>query len=70
MGRLSSIPCATDYPKSWQGWPAYRCLDPPPDRFWEGDNLREYRTYLVEAILKAWKDLAPIVDEAVGRRSS
>ncbi|MCY4399796.1 MAG: hypothetical protein OXE96_10710 [Gemmatimonadetes bacterium] len=59
-----------DYPHASQEWPAYRYLDPPADRFWEGDNLREYRTYLVEAILKAWKDLAPIVDEAIGQRSS
>ena len=58
------------YPHSSQGWPAYRNLDPPVDRFWEGSNLKEYRNYLVETILKAWKDLAPIVDEAVGHRSS
>ncbi len=58
------------YPHSSQGWPAYRNLDPPADKFWEGDNLEEYRRYLVETILRAWKDLAPIVDNAVGHRSS
>lgn len=56
------------YPRSTKWWPAIRNLDPPEDRFWEGDNLREYRKYIVETILTAWKDLAPLVDEAVGRR--
>ena len=47
-------------------WPAFRDVDPPVGRFWEGDNLGEYRDRLVETILTAWKDLAPLVDEAVG----
>ncbi len=58
-----------DYPHSWKGWPAYRSLDPPVGRFWEGDNLTKYRTDVVEAILKAWEDLAPIVDKAVDHGS-
>ncbi|MYB06592.1 MAG: hypothetical protein F4Y24_09595 [Gemmatimonadetes bacterium] len=58
-----------DYPLSSPGWPAWRHLDPPADGFWEGDNLKEYRNYLVETILKAWRDLAPLVDKAVGHRS-
>ena len=49
-------------------WPAYTNVDPPVGRFWEGDNLKEYRDCLVETVLKAWKDLAPLVDEAVGHR--
>ncbi|MDE2715544.1 MAG: hypothetical protein OXI33_00820 [Chloroflexota bacterium] len=59
-----------DYPLTSPRWPAWRHLDPPADRFWEGDNLKEYRNYLVGTILKAWKDLAPLVDKAVGHRSS
>ena len=53
------------FPHSSRWWPAYRSLDPPEDRFWEGDNLQEYRDYIVETILTAWKDLAPLVDKAV-----
>lgn len=58
------------FPKQAQWWPAYRHLDPPGDGFWEDDNLKEYRNHLVETILQAWKELAPLVDEAVGHRSS
>ena len=58
------------YPESSNWWPAYRNLDPPKGRFWEDDNLQEYRTYIVETILTTWKDLAPLVDEAVGHPPS
>lgn len=58
------------YPQSSRWWPAYRYLDPPKDRFWEGDNLKEYRNYIVETILTIWKDLAPLVDKAVGHPPS
>ena len=54
------------FPRSSTWWPAYRNVDPPVGRFWEGDNLGEYRNDLVETILTAWKNLAPLVDEAVG----
>ena len=58
------------FPLQTQWWPAYKGVEPPGDRFWEGDNLQEYRNHLVETILEAWKELAPLVDEAVGHRSS
>ena len=58
------------FPRSSSLWPAFRNVDPPRDRFWEGDNLKEYRAYLVKTILDAWNDLAPLVDEAVGNPSS
>ena len=58
------------FPRSSLWWPAYRNLDPPKGRFWEGDNLKGYRDYLVETILTAWKDLAPLVDDAVGHPPS
>lgn len=50
-------------------WPAFRNVEPPVGRFWEGDNLKEYRARLVETVFEAWDELAPLVDEAVGRRS-
>ena len=55
-----------NYPLSKNWWPAYTIVDPPGDKFWEGDNLKKYRDYLVDTVLKAWKDLAPLVDKAVG----
>ena len=58
------------YPRSTPWWPALRNLDPPKGRFWEDDNLKEYRKYIVETILTTWKDLAPLVDKAVGHPPS
>ncbi len=58
------------YPHQNSWWPAYKNVEPPVDNFWEGDNLKEYRNHLVATIVNAWKDLAPLVDEAVGHRSS
>lgn len=54
------------FPRSSTLWPAYKHVDPPKNRFWEDDNLMEYRDYLVKTILDAWNDLASLVDEAVG----
>ena len=48
---------------SW--WPAYRNVDPPVGKFWEGDNLTGYGDRLVETLVVAWKELAPLVDEAL-----
>ena len=58
------------FPHQYLPWVAFKNLDPPVGRFWEGDNLKEYRRYVVETILEAWNDLAPLVDKAVGHRSS
>ena len=58
------------FPHQSQWWPAFKNVEPPVGRFWEGDNLKEYRDHLVETIFEAWDELAPLVDEAVGRRSS
>ena len=58
------------FPRQYLPWVAFKNLDPPVGRFWEGDNLKEYRRYVVETILEAWKDLAPLVDRAVGHGSS
>lgn len=51
-------------------WPAYANVDPPVGRFWEGDNLKKYRERLVGTVLQAWRDLAPLVDEAVSHPHS
>ena len=59
-GRCPSYP----FRNAW--WPAFRKVDPPVDRIWEGDKLKHYRDDLVETILTAWRDLAWLVDEAVG----
>ena len=48
-------------------WPAYVTVDPPTGRFWEGDNLQQYRDRLVETLIDAWEALAPLVDESIGR---
>ena len=56
-----------NHPDQNAWWPAFAKVGPPAGRFWEGDNLQEYRDCLVETIVTAWKDLAPLVDEAVGR---
>lgn len=58
------------YPRNTSWWPAYTRVGPPDGRFWEGEGLREYRDRLVETILQAWKDLAPLVDEAVAHSRS
>ena len=58
------------YPHSRAWWPAYSYVDPPGGKFWEDDNLKEYREDLVKTILKAWNELAPLVDKAVGHQHS
>ena len=59
------------YPNRYSvSYPAYKGVEPPSGRFWEDDNLKKYGEHLVETILKAWEDLAPLVDKAVGHQSS
>ena len=58
------------FPRQNAWWPACASVRPPDGRVWEGDNLKEYRAYLAQTILKAWKNLAPLVDEAVGHPRS
>ena len=58
-------PNAKDYQRSDSYYPMYRYLDPPSGNFWEGDNLEKYGNSVIEALLQAWSDLAPLVDEAV-----
>ena len=58
------------YPHQNSWWPACKNVEPPAGKFWEGDNLKKYRNHLVATIVKAWRDLAPLVDQAVGHQSS
>ena len=58
-----------DYPKRSELYPAYKDVK-PPDRFWEDDEFKKFRGDLVETILTTWKDLAPLVDEAIGHGAS
>ncbi len=51
-------------PNPW--WPVRVMVEGPSGRFWEGDGLKKYRHRVVDTILSAWDDLAPLVDEAVG----
>lgn len=47
------------------GYPAYKGIGPPSGNSWEGDNLEKYGNSVIEALLQAWSNLAPLVDEAV-----
>ena len=58
------------FPRRSVWWPAYANVDPPVGRFWEGDGLGAYRDRLMETLLDAWKNLAPLVDEGVGHPRS
>lgn len=49
-------------------WPAIKVVESPVGRFWEGDNLKEYRECLVKTILESSKDLT--LTGGGGRRSS
>ena len=51
-------------PSSW--WAIWASIEGPSGRFWEGDGLEKYRHRLVDTVLSAWNDLAPLVDKAVG----
>lgn len=56
-----------DYPDGGiedQWWPMRRKVDPPVGNFWEGNGLEEYGNYVVQTVLNAWRDLAPLVDES------
>ena len=56
-----------DFPKKGESWPAYTySKQAPKDRFWEEDNLGEYRKELVKRMLTAWENLAPLVDRVIG----
>ena len=59
-----TCPDYTGRPSSW--WPVWAEIEGPSGRFWEGDGLEKYRHRLVDTVLSAWNDLAPLVDKAVG----
>ena len=43
----------------------YRYLPRPEGNFWEDERLQAYGRSVIQALLQAWQDLAPLVDEAV-----
>ncbi len=43
-------------------WPFYLLVNRTDN--WEGDNFKTYRVRLINTLLDAWRDLAPLVDEA------
>ncbi len=56
-----------DFPKKGVYWPAFTSSKQAPKHgFWEGDKLKHYRKTLVKTMLTAWKELAPLVDKAIG----
>lgn len=57
--------CLPRYPKNNKWWMAYREVGPPTGDYWEGEVLMEYHDQVLEAILETWRDLAPLVDEAL-----
>lgn len=65
---VPSAPVLKEYPKGPNpSWFKYRSLESPHPGFWEGDGLVEYRKQLLDQLLKAWTDLAPLMDKAAKR---
>lgn len=64
---FSSESCREDYPNRSNHWPVYDYVEVPQGEFWEGDNIATHRKHVIELILNAWRDLAPLVDEALDR---
>ena len=63
---FTSEACPGYREKSTPWWPVLATIEGPSGRFWEGDGLEKYRRRLVDTVLSAWNDLAPLVNEAVG----
>lgn len=60
--------CKELYPKRSEMW-RYRDIDVRdgrPERYWEADGLSEYRQFLIDELLRAWCELSPLIDKAVG----
>ena len=56
-----------DYPRtdSTWGYPMYRYLDPPDGNLWEDNGLEKHGSAVIEAVVRAWCDLGPLVDGAI-----
>ena len=50
-------------------YPMFRYLPHPEGNLWEDDQLEAYGQSVIQAVLKAWCDLAPLVNEAVSQSS-
>lgn len=66
---VPSAPVLKEYPKGpTPCWFRWRSLQSPHPGFWEGDDgLVKYRKQLLDKLLQAWTDLAPLMDEAAKR---
>ena len=56
------------YPKKSSMW-RYRDIDTRdgrPERYWEADKLCDYRQFLIDELLRAWCELSPLIDKALG----
>ena len=49
------------------GYPMYEYLRNPEPDVWKGNNLERYGNFLLEALLQAWQDLTPLVDESLSQ---
>ena len=59
-------PATEDYRnQTTYGYPMYKYLPPPQGNLGEGNNLEKHGHEVIETVIKAWCDLAPIVDETV-----
>ena len=57
--------CPEVYRRYDKWYPMYRYIDPPGKDFWEDSKLEEYGNSVIKTVLKAWCDLALLVDKAV-----
>ena len=64
-GEIITREACPSFPDRASWWPVRVTIGGPSGRFWEGDGLKEYRHRVVDRVLSAWNDLAPLVDEAV-----
>lgn len=58
-------PGTTDYLRTEKDYPMFRYLPLLDGNLWEDDQLAEYGNSVIQAVLKAWNDLARLVGEAV-----
>ena len=65
-------PGTEGYPEQKRNEPEYPMfiyLPHPDGNLWENDQLEAYGQSVITALLKAWDDLAPLVDEAISHSS-
>ena len=61
-------PGTEDYPEQKRNepeYPMFMYLPQPDGNLWENDQLEAHGQSVITTVLKAWDDLAPLVDEAI-----